>query len=283
MASSAVRHAGTGQSFTLVTGEPCAGLREHVRRYHDFAERAVAPLARLEVASPDVVVVVDLGAGWRVGDGGERLGSFAGGASSAPTLVGHDGSARAVQLMLTPAGARALLGVPPSELAGTVVALDDLLGADAARLAEHLHAAPSSAARFALLDRLLLGRVAGAPGPRPDVAWALRRLAETGGGARVEALARELGCSRRHLSGRFAEEVGLAPKAFARLVRFQRATDLLVAPDGAPRRLADVAASCGYADQAHLNRDVRAFAGVTPTELQAQRFSFVQDGGAAAA
>ena len=271
MTTAVRRHESEEHSFELVEGAPDPRLRDLVRGYQDFRERSARPLVRRELASPDAVVIVDLDAGWTVGDGdGEHHGSFAGGLYDGPITVGHDGRARAVQIDLTPLGARALLGVPLGELRRTVVALDDLLGADAGRLAEQLHEAPGSDARFALLDRLLLTR-AGAvrDAARPDVAWAWRRLSETDGAVRVEALAGELGCSRRHLSGRFAEEVGLPPKTFARVLRFRRATELLLR--GGERRLGELAAACGYADQAHFNRDFRAFAGSTPTELLAER------------
>jgi AraC-like DNA-binding protein len=86
---------------------------------------------------------------------------------------------------------------------------------------------------------------------------------------RVETLARETGWSRRHLSATFAREVGLPPKVFARLARFERAVRLLRAGGD----LADVAYACGYADQPHMNRDFRAFLGAPPSRLP-----FVQDG-----
>lgn len=79
----------------------------------------------------------------------------------------------------------------------------------------------------ASLDAMLLRRAATATPPRPDVARALARLVATDGSLRIAALAAELGCSRRHLSASFHSELGLAPKAYARILRFRRATALL--------------------------------------------------------
>ncbi|HEX8104994.1 MAG TPA: helix-turn-helix transcriptional regulator, partial [Solirubrobacteraceae bacterium] len=166
-------------------------------------------------------------------------------------------------------------GVPAGELREVTVGLDALLGADAARLAERLDAAPGTAARFAILDDLLLRRLArpAAPPPPPDVerAWALLRASE--GRMRVDALAAALGCSRRHLARRFAQEVGVPPKAAARLVRFEAARRRLGTVP-----LARLAAEHGYADQAHLAREFSALGGASPTAT----VPFVQDGGTAA-
>ena len=95
------------------------------------------------------------------------------------------------------------------------------------------------------------------------------RLVSTHGAASVEALAAEVGWSRRHLFARFREQTGLPPKVFARILRFQRAATLMAAAEGPS--LCEIALDCGYYDQAHLNRDFRAFAGRTPTELMAAR------------
>jgi transcriptional regulator GlxA family with amidase domain len=95
-------------------------------------------------------------------------------------------------------------------------------------------------------------------GPRvpAEMSWALAALAR---GRSAGAVARELGWSDRRLLRTFRRQVGVPPTVYARIVRFRRALGLLGA---AP--LGDVALTAGYYDQAHMNRDFRAFAGVAP-------------------
>lgn len=90
------------------------------------------------------------------------------------------------------------------------------------------------------------------------VAW----LQASGGCVSIERLAQHVGISRRQLERRFREHVGLPPRLFGRILRFQRAFHMLGRESGAA-----IAAQCGFADQAHLVREVRRFAGVTPTLL----------------
>ena len=108
--------------------------------------------------------------------------------------------------------------------------------------------------------------VAAAP---PEIGRAWDLLMRTGGTARVEELAADVGWSRRHLGARFRAETGLGTKTAARLIRFEHALDLLRSP--ARPGLAEVAAVCGYADQPHLARDFRDLAGITATEWMAER------------
>lgn len=84
-------------------------------------------------------------------------------------------------------------------------------------------------------------------------------------GARIDAVACAVGADRRRLVPAFREEVGLAPKRYQRIVRFQCALRTMRA--AAPAPLAAIAASCGYADQAHMSRDFREFSGLTPGRL----------------
>jgi AraC-like DNA-binding protein len=109
-----------------------------------------------------------------------------------------------------------------------------------------------------------------APAVPRELEWSWRRLLVSDGRVPVASLAEEVGWSRRHLAARFREHVGLQPKALARILRFERAAERL--RRGAD--LADAALDSGYYDQAHFNRDFKAFAGVTPTQY---RVTSVQD------
>jgi AraC-like DNA-binding protein len=201
--------------------------------------------------------------------------ALVGGLHAVPVTIAYEQSQRGVQIDLTPFGARALFGVPASELGSTVVSLDALLGRRADEWLERLRAAPSWAARFAVLDDVLVGALIDAPPLSPEVVRAWDCLVASGGGIEVAALASEVGWSRRHLAHRFQQEFGLSPKVAGRVLRFDRARHLLGRP---PRPgLAAVAAACGYYDQAHLTREFRDFAGMSPTAWLAEQLPSVQD------
>jgi methylphosphotriester-DNA--protein-cysteine methyltransferase len=83
----------------------------------------------------------------------------------------------------------------------------------------------------------------------------------------VEELARSLGVSPRHLQRRFVAAVGYGPKTFQRIARFQRLLALAHTPRGVRPGLTDLALDAGYADQAHMTREVGELAGRTPARL----------------
>ena len=97
----------------------------------------------------------------------------------------------------------------------------------------------------------------------------------SGGRVAIAGLARELGWSHRRLIARFRDQVGLAPKRVSRIVRFERTLQAIAAEPGG--QLARVAAACGFADQAHLAREVADLASLTPTQLRDEVVNSVQD------
>jgi len=272
------RHESDAGSWEMTWRSAAPHLQDHVRRYCGYVEDG-RPLRRRELPSGDVTLIVSLGPTIRLRgleqDGpGERHASFVAGLDDAVTVTEHDGVQHGIEVNLTPLGAFQAFGLPMSELARRVVPLEDLLGTEAGRLAERLDDARGWEARFELLDAVLAARVAEHRPASPDVAWAWRRLAETDGRIPIGALTEELRCSRRHLTSRFREQVGMPPKSFARILRFDRVVRRLRGEGSA--RLAEIAHECGYYDQAHLNRDFRELAGSTPTEFLAR---LLPDGG----
>ena len=271
MSAMALRHESPAGHWELVSRSPHPALRGHVRRYCGYTERMTAPQRRREVISGDVVLIVAFGPAMRIryplapGAPVERRTSFLVGLHAPVTVTEHDGVADGVQIDLTPLGAHVLLGLAVHEVAGRVVDLDEALGPLGAELPERLADAATWEARFALIDAALARRALAGPPPSPDVERAWRRLSETRGRLPVGQIAAELGCSRRHLAARFREQVGVSPKAAARVLRFHHALDRLRNGEG----WADIAYECGYYDQPHLNREFREFAGVTPGELAA--------------
>ena len=91
-------------------------------------------------------------------------------------------------------------------------------------------------------------------------AW--RHIARSHGGLPISLVADEVGWSRRHLNTQFNAEFGIGPKEAARVLRYDRARRMILSGRS---KIADIAAICGYADQAHLNRDFKSFTGVSPT------------------
>jgi AraC-like DNA-binding protein len=280
--------------WEMVSQAAAPRLRRHVLGYCGYEEETVGFTRRRELPSGEVVLIIGFGPKLETTyphlapDRGSTHRSFVAGLHETHCLVATPGNQAGIQLNLTPLGAHVLLGLPMHELTNRVVELDDLLGADGALLVEQLHDAPDWQARFALLDEVLVRRLDAARPASPDVAWAWRRLVDTGGRLPVGELCEELGCSRKHMLRRFNEQIGVAPKTYARVLRFQRAVHMLGHRDGASwvdeRELGagrwlswgEIALECGYFDQAHMNRDFREFAGASPGELAACR---LPDGG----
>jgi len=155
-----------------------------------------------------------------------------------------------------PGRSPAVLGVPAHALRDERVDLASVWHpARTRRLADSLAAAASP--RTVLADAVL-DEVREAPDPSVPAMLALARE-----GTRVSTMADEIGLTERQLHRRCLTAFGYGAKVLQRVLRFDRAMDL--ARDGT--ELADVAYLAGYADQAHLSREVRALAGVSPTEL----------------
>ena len=168
------------------------------------------------------------------------------------------------------AGSFPWLGLPQCEFADRVRPLAEALGDGVLSLREALLNTVDLAARFQCVERWLLARIAAQRqrGIHPAVRWAVTQIAAHQGAIAVEDLARETGYTRKHLNQLFLTQVGLSPKALARVQRFHSALGLLAKSDQVP--WVELAARCGYYDQSHLVRDFRAFSGFAPAQFVRQ-------------
>ncbi|TCO35124.1 AraC-like DNA-binding protein [Kribbella steppae] len=244
-------------------------LRPYVAEVTGYAYPGELPALHRGLPSQYLTLVITLdeplGLAWP-GSPVRMFDTVVGGLHSTAVHISQSPNRSGIQLALRPAAARALLGLPPGELASMVVELDDILGSPAHVVGERLREARTWVERFDLVENLLLEHWADEPAPetRAELGWAWRRLRETAGAVGVEDLASEVGWSRRHLTDRFTNEYGLGPKVAARVMRFEQAVGQL---RRYPKlRLADLSAELGYADQAHLTREWNTIAGCSPRQ-----------------
>jgi AraC-like DNA-binding protein len=166
-----------------------------------------------------------------------------------------------------PGGVFAFLGRPVDELHNRHVPLEALWGRRVAELRERLLAAEEPHARLLLFERLLLAQLDRNRRSHAAVGHALNAFHS--GRRRIGDVVDETGLSARRFIRLFSDEVGLTPKAFCRVRRFQRTVRLLHGATAVD--WAETAVACGYYDQAHMIHDFREFAGLNPTAYLARR------------
>lgn len=194
--------------------------------------------------------------------------SLVSGLRTAPVFIIQNGSAATLTIELSLAGVRYLLGIPAATLARLSVPATSVLGPSVEALTERVELADSWSTAFALVDDYLLSRLPDHPIGHGlvDAAWRMIRSGQ--GNVRVSTIADQLDCSERTLHAKLHREGGLGPKALSRITRFNTARSLvhrrLMHRRHSPT-LTQIAAECGYYDEAHLLREWNSFTGTTPT------------------
>jgi AraC-like DNA-binding protein len=182
------------------------------------------------------------------------------------------GECAVLGVRLHPVGAYALLGRPLHDFAGITVDLSDLVASASAELAERCTKPASPEGRLRAAAGWIAERVARATGADPAVAWTAAEIERQGGAVSIAALRDRTGWSKSRLAERFKEQIGVAPKVLARIVRFRRAL-VRLHRQGEEGSLADLALRSGYYDQPHFNAEFRELAGFSPGEyLAASRY-----------
>lgn len=266
-----------------VTAVPHPAVRQYVHEYTGYRLEGYAPGVHMGLPSGTLTFIVAFDNPLRLSLEADADGptqshwSMLAGLHDRPAQVWHRGDQHGMQLAVTPQGASALFGESAAVLASEVVALEDIDLPFTSTLLDRLDGASGWPARFAILDDLLLEKVGEPARVRPEVEYAWQALVGSAGAVSIGALALDVGWSRRHLGECFRQTFGLPPKVMGRVLRFDRAQQLVRGPDAPP--LSVVAAICGYADQAHMTREWRQFAGRAPSAwLAAEQLPFVQDG-----
>ncbi len=172
-------------------------------------------------------------------------------------------------VQLLPGAAKLLFGVPADELAERHTLLDDLWGQSANSAREQLLEAPSAEQKMDILVSLLAERLPAVRGLHPAVACALEQFWTT---TDVRKVVMASGYSHRQFIALFRRAVGLTPKLYCRILRFQKALECVATNPSAS--WVDMAIDAGYSDQPHFTREFREFAGVTPEQYRKVSPSF---------
>ena len=261
---------------------PAAPLRAFIDRYVGYRLSGFPPGVHRGLPSRHLTFIVSVGPAIdviRQTDPHQDPASYrcvVSGLQARPATISYGAHQEGVAIELSPLGARALFGMPSGVLWDTSLECVDVVGGRGWELWERLQGVPEWSGRFAVCDDVLLRWADTEVRVPAELRHAWHTLVRSGGTAAVSELAAEVGWSRQHLARRFGNEFGLGPKLAARVVRFERAQAMLRSTPSFIS-IAQVAAACGYFDQAHLNRDFVELAGCTPSQLLGEELPSFQD------
>lgn len=220
-------------------------------------------------ARPHQMMIIHLGEPYRVAIDGGRASTMSDSGLVGPQTyprarVSLGGRVHVFSILFQPTGLNRLAGIDMTALLNQDPVAADVLGSSAGALRDAVLRASCFSERVAAVERWVESRL---ETRRPDgpIGRAARRMLADRGLARVDALAALSGLSARQFQRRFAEEVGMTPKLYARTIRFDRA--LLARRTGERRTWTEIAHDLGYFDQAHFIRECHTFAGLPPSAL----------------
>lgn len=258
---------------------PGPALEHHVQLFTVLELDAQAPPEPPQRIVPDgiVEIVFHYGAPFAMRHAGEGFvvqpTSFAISQTHRFVEIRPTGSSGFVSARLYPWAASALFATPVSEFSDRLIPAEELWEGDAARLEERLACGRDPSDRVCLLRRFLRAKFR-ADRDEPVRGW-VQSIWRRRGDVAISGLCDELGVGERRLERSFRTNLGTSPKHFARITRFLYACKALRTENRTT--LAEAAQSCGYADQAHFNRNFKAFSGVTPRQfLENDRIAFME-------
>jgi AraC-like DNA-binding protein len=257
-----------------VPGPPLDGLVDDL-----YYLEGVPPYATLTLPPmPSAVLILNLGAPFRIGTGIETAEYIDGCVVTMPTHAlefGYPFRTRSVGVHFKPWGLAPFLPMPAAELCDLPVTVEQLWGRLAiAELRDRLATADGPQEMLTLLEEALMRRLCETPG-LGLVRHASSIIAATIGAVAIGGLSVTAGVSSTHLAQRFKELVGVTPKRLARTYRF--AAIVRAINPGGPVDWGDLAGRAGFFDQAHFGHEFRAFTGLTPTRYLEVRRRFLRE------
>ncbi len=188
------------------------------------------------------------------------------------TLMQQEGTVLTIGVSFFPTGFFPFFKIPVSEFKDDTIGLDVLLNALTTELEDKLRAAKTMAAKITILEQFFLGLLDQHPIISRETTALFHQFYTAG--LPVRAFCREYGVHPRTLERRFNRFVGVTPKQFYRLSRFQVVLNKLIRPPQAT--LTDLAHDLDYYDQAHFIKDFKAFTGCAPSDFLKEKQSFKQ-------
>jgi AraC-like DNA-binding protein len=252
-----------------VTCQPCAALASYVEKLWccdghpgvNGKDRAL-PDGRFQLAfslaEGPISALAD-----PMGDGGGIAPSLLIGIRSRFSIIDTAKLRSAMGVVFRPGGAHAFLNMPADVFHDKNVSLDLIWGSMVQTLRDRLRSANNPAEKFQILEVALLSRINEHVRLNTAVRYALAEFDRRPQIPRVGELAHEAGLSRRRFAQLFREQIGLTPKLYCRLQRFQNALKQIAS--GASVDWAQLALAAGYCDQAHLAHEFRDFSGLSPS------------------
>ena len=253
----------------IVSRQPCAALAPYIEElWYCDGHRAlngnerVLPNGRFQLAFSLADCVISALSD-PTGDGAAIAPSLLLGIRSRYSIMDTAKVRAAMRVVFRPGGVHTFLGMPADMFHNKNVPLDLVWGPMAETLRDQLRSAKDVASKFQILEAALLGRINQHSRLNAAVRFALREFARRPEVPMVQELAHEAGLSRRRFAQLFREQIGLTPKLYCRLQRFQNLLKQIAS--GASVDWAQLALEAGYCDQAHLAHEFRDFSGISPS------------------
>ncbi len=189
------------------------------------------------------------------------------------SISAHCVDASMFVIRFKPGGASAMLGLPMTEIDETVLDADTLLGAAVERLREALLEAPTPPAKFAAAEAWLAGRMRDPRTPEAVIWYAIAEIDRTPTLYGLARIASVSGYSQKHFIHLFKQHVGLTPKVYQRIARFNRALREIEVREAI--HWGRLAQDCGYYDQAHFVHEFKQFSGLNPSVYLVERGEYL--------